>query len=97
MVPPATDFSSFTTDLGAVIGGTRGEALLVTAFTADPLTRTYSITLQLDICDDFGVDEADLYLPGLMSFWVLQHERSATLYRPFVNQLELTLPIFGVF
>src|SRR3712207_8216241 len=44
-----------------------------------------SMTLRFVICDDFGVDQHDLYSPGLISFWVLQHERSG--YRPFINEL----------
>jgi hypothetical protein len=43
------------------------------------------------------VDEADLYAPGLMAFWVLQHERSASRYVPFVNQLDLPMAIGGTF
>ena len=49
------------------------------------------------ICDNFGVDETDLYSPGLLGFWVLQHERSATKYKPFVNQLDLSVTISGTF
>ena len=97
---PPTHFRKFGPDPGplqAVIGGTQGESLSLTRFTADPVLRTYSLDLQFIICDDFGVDEADLYSPGLISFWVLQHERSATEYRPFVNQLELPMTLSGTF
>ncbi len=98
VVPPATHF--FVSDgmtLKAVIGGTHGESLNATAFTGDIPTRTYSISLEFLICDNFGVDEADLYAPGLFAFWVLQHERSATLYAPFINLLDLPVTVSGKF
>lgn len=96
--PPATHFQfSDGSALKAVIGGTQGERLFATAFTGSVPLRTYSIDLRFVICDDFGVDEADLYAPGLFAFWVLQHERSASRYAPFVNQLELAVNLSGTF
>ena len=98
VVPPATHFSfSDGRKLKAVIGGTHGERLNATAFTGDIPTRTYSINLQFLICDNFGVDEADLYAPGLFAFWVLQHERSASKYAPFINLLDLPVTVSGSF
>jgi outer membrane protein OmpA-like peptidoglycan-associated protein len=98
VVPPATHFGvSDGMTLKAVIGGTHGERLNATAFTGDIPTRTYSIGLEFLICDNFGVDEADLYAPGLFAFWVLQHERSATLYAPFINLLDLPVTVSGTF
>jgi hypothetical protein len=97
-VPPPTFFSfSDGTPLKAVIGGTQGEKLMLNHFTGDIALRTYTIELRFLICDDFGVDEADLYAPGLFPFWVLQHERSASLYAPFINQLDLPVTISGTF
>jgi len=98
VVPPATHFGvSDGMTLKAVIGGTHGESLNATSFTGDIPKRTYSIGLEFLICDNFGVDEADLYAPGLFGFWVLQHERSATLYAPFINQLDLPVTVSGTF
>jgi hypothetical protein len=71
--------------LKAAIGGTQGLEVFVTSFSLPPGGNTYSLTLQFVICDDFGVDESDLYSPGLISFWILQHERFG--YRPFVNEI----------
>lgn len=87
-------FSDGTT-LKAAIGGTQGLNLYITSFTALPGSRTYAITLRFVICDDFGVDESDLYSPGLISFWVLQHERTG--YRPFVNEIIIEPTITGSF
>jgi outer membrane protein OmpA-like peptidoglycan-associated protein len=97
--PPATYFGfSDGFALKAVIGGTHGEQLYATAFDADVSTRRYSITLRFVICDNFGVSEDDLYAPGLIPFWILQHERDpASKYKPFVHVLDLSVPISGTF
>jgi hypothetical protein len=98
VTPPATHFSfSDGWALKAVIGGTQGESLHCLGFSGSAPLRTYAIDLQFEICDDFGVDEADLYGPGLFAFWVLQHERSASAYAPFVNVLDLTVHMSGTF
>jgi outer membrane protein OmpA-like peptidoglycan-associated protein len=98
VTPPATHFGfSDGAALKAVIGGTQGEDLFATGFTGDVALRTYSVDLRFEICDDFGVDESDLYAPGLFPFWVLQHERSATRYAPFINRLELPVTVSGTF
>ncbi len=98
VTPPATHFGfSDGVALKAVIGGTQGEELFATSFTGNASTRSYSIGLRFVICDDFGVDESDLYSHGLFAFWVLQHERSPTLYAPFINELGLPITISGTF
>lgn len=102
VVPPQTHFAyrHFYTPgpLKAVIGGTHGETLFATAFTGDIASRTYSIGLRYLICDNFGVDETDLYAPGLFPFWVLQHERCVQgHYAPFVNELDLPITVSGTF
>ncbi|OPY91218.1 MAG: OmpA family protein [Syntrophus sp. PtaU1.Bin208] len=98
VTPPATNFEfSDGAPLKAVIGGTQGEELIATGFSGNIPMRSYIIDLRFLICDDFGVDEADLYSPGLCAFWVLQHERSATLYAPFVNMLDLSVTVTGTF
>jgi hypothetical protein len=100
VVPPETHFPLTGSDplaLKAVIGGTHGESLNATAFTGDVSTRTYSIDLQFLICDNFGVDEHDLYAPGLFPFWVLQHERDPVKYAPFINLLDLPVKVSGRF
>ncbi len=98
VVPPATSFRwNGSAALIAVVGGTQGEELFATGFTGDASLRTYSIGLKFVICDDFGLDEADLYGPGLIPFWILQHERSPSLYAPFINQIELPVTLAGTF
>lgn len=98
VTPPATFFSfSDGAPLKAVIGGTQGEELTATSFSGSISTRTYSIGLRFVICDHFGVDESDLYAPGLFGFWVLQHERNPALYTPFVNTLDLPVTLSGTF
>ncbi len=94
--PTFFDFSDGT-PLKAVIGGTQGETLILNAFSGSLATRSYNAQLRFLICDDFGVDESDLYAPGLFGFWVLQHERSATKYKPFINELDLTVTVSGAF
>jgi len=96
--PPRTHFTfDDPLPLKAVIGGTHGTELFVNSFTGSVLSRTYAIDLRFKLYDNFGVDDHDLYSPGLMPFWVLQHERSATKYAPFVNLLDLTVTISGSF
>ena len=100
VTPPATHFPLGGPDvlaLQAVIGGTHGERLFTTGFTGNIPARRYSIDLRFLICDNFGVDEHDLYAPGLIPFWVLQHERSASLYMPFINELDLRVTLSGTF
>jgi hypothetical protein len=98
VIPPQTNFDPLDSmALQAVIGGTHGESLKANSFTGDAKARTYSIDLEFFICDNFGVDDHDMYFWGLFPFWVLQHERSATLYAPFINELDLSLTVSGTF
>jgi hypothetical protein len=98
VIPPATSWRfSFIPALEAVIGGTHGESLFADSFSCDPVTRTWSIGLRFIICDNFGVDEHDLYAPGLFPFWVLQHERGTAAYAPFINEIELPVTMTGTF
>lgn len=53
------------------------------------------MTLRFTICDNFGVDESDLYTPGLISFWELQHERTPSAYVPFINEIIVEPTISG--
>jgi hypothetical protein len=69
----------------------------LTGFAGSALTRTYTADLHFLICDNFGVDEHDLYALGLIPFWILQHVRSATLYSPFITTLDLTVTVAGSF
>jgi outer membrane protein OmpA-like peptidoglycan-associated protein len=89
MPPSALPAIGFTfsdgSTLKAVIGGTQGLEVDILSFIVDPVSRTYTIQFRFLICDDFGVDESDLYSPSLIAFWVLQHERSG--YRPYVHEL----------
>lgn len=96
--PPATHFGfSDGVTLKTVIGGTQGERLFLNSFSGNAALRTYQAELRFLICDDFGVDESDLYFFGLFPFWVLQHERSASRFKPFINELDLTVTVSGTF
>ncbi len=98
VIPPETHFGFIDgSTLKAVIGGTQEETLMATYFAGDITKRSYVIDLIFEIGDDFGVDEDDLYSPGLCGFWVLQHERSRTLYAPFINKLVLPVTMKGTF
>lgn len=98
VTPPQTHFGFLDgPPLKAVIGGTQGEEIFATSFSGSASARTYTMGLEFVICDDFGVDETDLYAPGLFPFWVLQHERSPSLFAPFINELRLPVTISGTF
>lgn len=90
----AFDFSD-SSALKGIIGGTQGLRIRITHFSVTPGTRSYDIGIQYLICDDFGVDTSDLYSPGLAAFWVLQHRRSG--YRPFINELDLSVTAAGTY
>ncbi len=82
--------------LKAVIGGTHGIEVTLTALTIDCSARTYNATVHYRICDNFGVDDrSDLYADSLISFWVLQHMRSG--HRAFVNNILLDRSFSGSF
>ncbi len=90
-----------TLQLNAVLGGTQGLEVFIRDFLVPPGGRTYTAVLRFEICDDFGVDDTDLDpttghgSPGLFAFWVLQHERAGQ--QPFVNFVEVDVPISGTF
>jgi peptidoglycan hydrolase-like protein with peptidoglycan-binding domain len=98
-LPPGVPAVSFTFADGyalkGIIGGTQGLVIRITNFSVNPGSRSYDIGLQYLICDDFGVDTADLYSPGLAAFWVLQHRRSG--YVPFINELDLPMTAIGTY
>jgi outer membrane protein OmpA-like peptidoglycan-associated protein len=81
--------------LKGIIGGTQGLTVWLQSFSVAPGTRNYMLELRYYICDDFGVDTSDLYSPALISFWVLQHERSG--FVPFMNGIDLTVTRGGTF
>ncbi len=82
--------------LKAVIGGTHGIEITLTALKIDCTAHTYSATVHYRICDNFGVDDqSDLYAPSLISFWVLQHMRSG--HMAFVNNILLDRTFSGGF
>src|SRR5690606_36042023 len=83
---PAISFPlSESRRLKAIIGGTQGLELELISLSVDPLTNTYEAQIRFIICDDFGVDHSDLYAPGLIPFWILQHRRSG--FRPYIHEL----------
>jgi hypothetical protein len=81
--------------LKGIIGGTQGISVYLDSFSVSPSTRLYTMDLRYVVCDDFGVDTSDLYSPALISFWVLQHERTG--YRPFKNIIDLIVTQGGKF
>jgi hypothetical protein len=94
-VPPLAFAFSDAVMLKAIIGGTQGIQVYLDSFSVVPGTRHYTMSLRYVICDDFGVDTSDLYSPALISFWVLQHERTG--FVPFMNVIDLTVPNSGTF
>jgi hypothetical protein len=102
-LPPAS-FNVLAGDtllLQAVLGGTQGLTVSVRDFTVNPVGNTYHGTLIYEICDDFGVDETDLDpanlghgSPGLVAFWILQHERPPG-HVAFVNRVTVERPFSG--
>lgn len=76
------------TILASLIGGTKGCKVLARNLRVDTARRTYAVDLCLRICDHFGVDEHDLYDPGLASLWLLQHACPGP-QRPFVSVIYL--------
>lgn len=72
----------------AIIGGTQGFKFEMCDFTADARTEKVSYRLKAEIYDHFGVDETDINKGSVLlnetigralaTFFVLQHQRSAT-------------------
>jgi hypothetical protein len=91
-IPAIAFLASDSVPLKAVIGGTQALWVSISSFSSFP-GRTYTAVLSFDIYDDFGVDESDLYAPGLYEFYVLQHFRTA--YRPFVHRIVVEETITG--
>lgn len=79
---------SATKTLAAVIGGAKGSKYFVRNLDHDPLKKGYTFDLRVEICDHFGVDESDLYSPGLCAFWMLQHAIPGV-QSPFVNVVRI--------
>jgi len=89
--------------LQAVLGGTQGLEVFIQNFSLDPTGSGYTATLVFQIRDDFGVDETDLDplklehgSPGLVAFWILQHERTPANIA-FINTVTVETPISGTF
>ncbi len=78
----------------AVIGGTKGNKVFLRNLTVNRTTRAWRVEARIEICDHFGVDETDLYSPGLVAFWKLQHARRGD-QRPFVNLIVLNQALSG--
>jgi len=82
--------------LKAVIGGTHGIEIVLTALSIDCNAHTYTATIHYKICDNFGVDDtSDLYSDSLISFWVLQHMRPG--HNAFINNILLDRTITNSF
>lgn len=101
---PATNFSLLNGDrllLQGVLGGTQGLRIFIRDFNLNMATHGFTATLIFEICDDFGVDQTDLDplnpghgSPGLVAFWILQHERPPR-HVAFINEVVLEKPISG--
>lgn len=101
---PAASFSVIRGDplqLQAALGGTQGLRVFIKDFNLDVTTNTYSATIIVEICDDFGVDHTDMDplnighgSPGLVAFRILQHERPPG-HRAFINTVTVETPIGG--
>jgi outer membrane protein OmpA-like peptidoglycan-associated protein len=82
--------------LKAVIGGTHGIEIVLTALSIDCNAHTYTATIHYKICDNFGVDDTnDLYSDSLIAFWVLQHMRPG--HNAFINNILLDRTITNSF
>ena len=90
----AFTFSDGTVLKGA-IGGTHGLTVSILGYSVAPGCRTYTMKLRFTICDNFGVSESDLYSPGLISFWILQHERTPSANVPFINEIIVEPTVSG--
>jgi outer membrane protein OmpA-like peptidoglycan-associated protein len=86
---------SDTVMLKAVIGGTHGIEIILTSFKSDCDAKTYEATIHYRLCDNFGVDETDMYSGSLVAFWMLQHMRTG--HKAFVNNILLDRTIKGTF
>jgi len=80
--------ASATRTLSAVIGGAKGNKYFIRNLEYDVLNIGYKLDLRVEICDHFGVDESDLYSPGLCAFWMLQHAIPGV-QSPFVNVVRI--------
>lgn len=87
--PPTAPWDFAGWALQGPLGGTQALLVRLTAWEVDEATNTVSGTLQMVVGDDFGVDDGDVYSPGLLAFWILQHQRG---YRPFNNLVEVDYP-----
>ncbi|QLE56856.1 Ig-like domain-containing protein [Nostoc sp. TCL26-01] len=95
------NFSDIT--LSLLVGGLQGTQLFTENFNAEVTSFTpfvggsgeYSATLKFELCDDFGVDRNDLYLPPLADLWILQHETVGT--KSFQIKIIVEVPIQGNF
>jgi len=77
---------SSTKPLGACIGGTKANRVYVRNLVETP--EKVCLDLRIEGWDHFGVDTTDTYTPGLVAFWLLQHNRTGP-QRPFANLLVL--------
>jgi hypothetical protein len=82
--------------MAAAIGGTKGLRVFAKALQVNQGPRNFSVTLRIEICDHFGVDESDLYSPGLFAFWKLQHDRPGP-QRPFANLIVIEIGVSDTF
>lgn len=93
--PPCISFKFWDDSLAlkTVIGGTQRAKINLLDFKYKDDSKLYGAKLEFKFYDVFGVGANDIYLfPGLIPFWILQHERG---YPPHVQLLELEETIFG--
>ncbi|WP_425618264.1 peptidoglycan-binding protein [Anatilimnocola sp. NA78] len=87
--------------LQAVIGGSfQGGRVALVDFVANPITMTYTATLEFTLIDHFGVDNGDVLpplphgSPGQIAFWILQHERHPG-HNPYVTTVVIVHNVNG--
>jgi hypothetical protein len=95
------EISKLEVTLQAVIGGSfQGGKVSLMDFVANPVTMTYSATLQYTLIDHFGVDNGDVLpppphgSPGQISFWVLQHHHHPG-HNPYITTVEIDRLVNG--
>jgi hypothetical protein len=95
--PPPFDFSltdmAVPLALRAVIGGAQGSDIFMSAFQFDPATCAFGAMLRVQVHDTFGFNACDIYSPGLMAGYVLQHYSAG--HQPYEHILDIAVPVNG--
>lgn len=80
-------FEKWNLAVGWPIGGIQGLEVRILDLKVLQ-TGLFDLTLEITIYDDFGVGDADLYVPPLVAFWILQHVKEVKgNHTPFINKI----------